>query len=92
MNKVNLSATELQFIINEIDKNTRKLEDSMKQIKSSTQSVGTKWQDEQYDVFKQKMMNYFKQLNGIVKSLDSERDLLKQFKTDLSRATNSFRR
>jgi len=92
MNKVNLTVSELQFIINEIDKNTRKLEDSMKQIKSSTQSVGAKWQDEQYDVFKQKMQNYFKQLNDIVKSLDSERDLLKQFKTDLGRATNSFRR
>lgn len=91
MTKIDLSITDITFIMNEIEKNSKKIDQAKIQIKNSTQMIGNKWKDQQYEIFKQQMVQNFKALDQVVKALDIENERLKNYRDNLRKATDKFK-
>jgi len=83
MKTVNLSPNDLANIIRELEKNIKILEDSMRTLKNSTISIGNKWKDDQYDVFKQNMLVQFKKIKEVSQALEAEKELTKNYKRNI---------
>lgn len=91
MSRIELSIADITFIMNEIEKNSKKIEQAQNDIKRSTMVIGNKWKDQQYDIFKQQMVQNFKALDQVVKALDIEHERLKNYRDNLKKATDKFK-
>ena len=83
MKTVNLSPNDLANIIRELEKNIKILEDSMRTLKNSTTSIGNKWKDDQYEVFKKNMQVQFKKIKEVAQALEAEKELTKKYKKNI---------
>ena len=91
MTKIDLSIADITFIMSEIEKNSKKIDQAKDQIKNSTQMIGNKWKDQQYEIFKQQMVQNFKTLDQVVKDLEIEYERLKNYRNNLKKATDKFK-
>ncbi len=92
MGKINLTPEALTFIINSMDSMKRELDKAAQVLKTDTNNIQTKWNDEQFDLFRSTMVTFHKQLESMSKLIENERNKIKELQSDAIKTARKYNR
>jgi uncharacterized protein YukE len=90
MGKINLSPQALTFIINSMDGMKRELDKAAQVLKTDTNNIQTKWNDEQFDLFKSTMVKFHKDLTSMSELIETEKSRLKELQSDAIKTARKY--
>lgn len=92
MGKINLTPEALTYIINSMDSMKRELDKAAQVLKTDTNNIQTKWNDEQFDLFRSTMVTFHKQLESMSKLIENERNKIKELQSDAIKTARKYNR
>ena len=90
MGKINLTPEALTFIINSMDSMKRELDKAAQVLKTDTNNIQTKWNDEQFDLFRSTMVTFYKQLETMSQLIEKERNRIKELQSDAIKTARKY--
>ena len=90
MARLNLTPADLTYIIDSMDRMKRALEDAANLLKTDTSHIQSKWDDDQFDQFKETMVMFHGSLNNMAQQLENEKNRIKQYQSDTKQSTDRF--
>ena len=90
MARLNLTPSDLTYITNSMDNMKRALEDAAQRLKSDTTSIQSKWNDDQFEVFKDTMTQFYRRLNEMANVLEKEKERVKRYQADTKKSTDNW--
>ena len=78
MARLNLTPGDLTHITNSMDSMKRALDDAAHRLKTDTNSIQSKWSDDQFEVFKDTMEQFYRRLNEMSSILEKEKNRVKK--------------
>ncbi len=90
MGKLNLSPADLTFIINSIDRMKTELERAAQVLKTDTGHIQSKWDDDQFVVFKETMVVFHKNITVMAEQLENEKNRVQRLQSDANATAVQF--
>lgn len=91
MARLNLTPSDLTYITNSMDNMKRALEDAAQRLKSDTTNIQSKWNDDQFDVFRDTMTQFYRRLNDMANVLEKEKERVKRYQADTKKSTDNWK-
>ena len=88
--KINVTPQQLQSIINSVSIMRGEIIDAADKLKRETSSIQSVWNDDQFEVFKETVSNYHRQLNIMSDQLEREKERLIRYQDDARRSIEGF--
>jgi uncharacterized protein YukE len=88
--KINVTPQQLQSIINSVDHMRREIVDAAEVLKKDTNQIQTVWNDDQFEIFKDTVSSFHKQLSDMASRLEREGTRLQNYKSDSERSMDNF--
>lgn len=75
-----------------MDSMKRELDKAAQVLKTDTNNIQTKWNDEQFDLFRSTMVTFHKQLESMSKLIENERNKIKELQSDAIKTARKYNR
>ena len=91
MGKLNLTPAELTSITNSMQQMKDALDDAARDLKNNTTSIQSKWDDDAFEIFQEKMVGFHKQLKDMADQLEREKNRVKRYQDDTSKSHEGYK-
>jgi uncharacterized protein YukE len=89
MARLNLTPSDLTYITNSMDNIKRALDDAADRLKRDTNNIQSKWDDDQFEVFKDTMKQFYRRLNEMSDILEKEKNRVKKYQKDTQKSIDN---
>lgn len=90
MSRLNLTPADLTYITDSMDRMKRALEEAANTLKTDTSHIQSKWNDDQFDKFKETMIMFHGSINNMAQQLENEKNRVKQYQSDTKQSADKF--
>ena len=90
MARLNLTPADLNYITDSMDRMKRGLEEAANTLKTDTTHIQSKWNDDQFEKFRETMIMFHKSIYNMAQQLENEKNRVKQYQSDTKQSTDRF--
>lgn len=88
--RLNLTPTELRYIIDSMDTMKNSIISSSETLRRDTIQMQTKWDDDQFEIFKETVKNFVQQLNMMSDRLETEKQRVIRYQKESQQTSENF--